>query len=58
MNYYIDVQKCQRFLKEEFPVLKSAIIKKKDYCWKPMDNYNNCMRTLYKILLTLASDKT
>jgi hypothetical protein len=45
-NYQIDLQKCQQFVKAEFPFAKNSLAKRKDYCWKMQDNFTNCKRTL------------
>lgn len=45
-NYHIDLQKCQQYLKAEYPLVKTSFIHRKDYCWKIQDNYSNCKRTL------------
>lgn len=46
-NYYLDLQKCQHYLKAEFPHVKTSFLNRRNYCWKIHDNYNNCIRTLY-----------
>ena len=43
-DYYLDLRKCQHYLKSEFRVGKTAFIKRKDYCWKMQDNFANCKR--------------
>jgi hypothetical protein len=43
-EYVVDIHKCQAFLKGYFPIAKRALQKRKDYCWKMYDNYNNCKR--------------
>jgi hypothetical protein len=43
-DYYMDLLKCQHFLKVEFPIVKTSLIKRRSYCWKMQDNYANCKR--------------
>ena len=43
-DYYLELKKCHHYLKAEFPLVKQSFIKRKDYCWKIHDNFNNCKR--------------
>jgi hypothetical protein len=52
-DYQLDLQKCHRYVKAEFPLLKTSLIKRKDYCWKIQDNFTNCKRVLYDILFNI-----
>lgn len=45
-NYQMDLNKCHRYLKAEFPFVKTSFNKRHDYCWKIQDNLSNCKRVL------------
>jgi hypothetical protein len=43
-DYFLELKKCHHFLKSEFPILKESLQKRRLYCWKIHDNFNNCKR--------------
>jgi hypothetical protein len=55
-DYVLELNKCHRYLKAEFPLLKRSLIKRKDYCWKIQDNYTNCKRVYIRNNMSFVND--